>query len=142
MVICSATGNATTTEPSQGFQDPELAKIFATQILSNYTAPATALPTNDHSESRVPTGAITGGIVGFFVLVLLIAGFFFLRRRQRMAVQPQPPTELECITVKELETQPPELQENGLYELQPDLRSIFELPTAPTDHGGSVSEKR
>lgn len=49
-------------------------------------------------------------IVGGFVLVFLIAVFFLLRRRQRMAAQPQ-------LVEISANTEPHETQECGLYEL-------------------------
>ena len=140
-------GNATITEPLEGFQDPKLAQIFTAHIFvnkttpvnitpANRTTPVTTLPTNDypqtilptidHSQRRIPVGGIAGGIIGSFVFILLIAKFFLLRRQQRMVAPPQSPQELQGC---------------GLYELH-DPRNISELPPpTPTELVSSVPER-
>ena len=122
-------GNASTTQPSDGFQNPKLAQIFSAQ---NTMTAVTALATNDHSQSSIPVGAISGGIIGGFILTLSIAVFFLLRRRQRMVAPPQLPQMSASV-----ETQ--ELQECGLYELH-DPRNVSELPPPPIESGCSVPE--
>ena len=148
-------GNATTTEPAQGF-DPKIADIFrnkgnnttntlnATTPLYNETTYVTTLPTHDHSQGNVPIGAVAGAIVGGLILILLITALILRRRRQRVVAPPQPPPELAATPFN-----PYELPEGGLYELQHDPRVLyelyhdsrrFELP-APIDLNRSVREK-
>lgn len=132
-------GDATTTQPHQGFQDPKLAQVFATRIDSNKTTSASALPSNP-SQNRLLEGAIAGGVVGGIVLVLLIATFFF--RRRRMVASPQ---SLEMSEggpeIAHTDVKPQELQTCELYELQqPDSKKVFELPSAPVELEGSTLE--
>ena len=133
-------GNANITVPGTGWQDPKLAQVFAVRRLSNKTTPINtttliniATPTttnqaNDYSQSRLPVGIMAGAIVGG--LVLLTAGFFLLWRRQRMAASLQLPEMPSS-------TEPQELQECGLYELD-DFRNVPELPSLPTELDSSV----
>ena len=121
-------GNATVTEPRQGFEDPKLTQVFAAQNFSNKTIPVPVLPKNDHSQ---PVGAIAGGIGGGFVLVLLVATFL-LRRRQRIAAAA---SELPATS-----TGPHEIQGSGLHELRP--QDSLELPSTPIDPNGSIPENR
>ena len=72
-------GNADITTPYEGFQDPQLAKLFATQGTKK----------NEHTQSRLSVGAIAGGIVGSIVFVLFLAVVFLLRRRQQRMVEMQ-----------------------------------------------------
>ena len=122
------TESATALPPSDNPQSSVPVGV-ATQAPPNKTESATALPPSDNPQSSVPVGVITSGILGGFVLVLLIAGFILLRRRQSMAAQPQPLPELEFTPIGELEVQPPKLQEYGPHELRSDSRSIAELPS-------------
>lgn len=130
----------TTTGPHQSFNS-KVAQIFAprgtpanTQIPVNMTT-ITTLPINDHPQERLPIGAITGDVVGGFVLViiLLTTVLFLPRRRQHMASLPQQPPELPSTPFN-----PQELQDTALYELQHDQGRVFELPIGPD---GSVPEK-
>ena len=107
-------GNATITAPRGGFEDPKLAKLFAI----NKTTP---------TQSRLPVGAIAGGIVGSIVFVLFIAVVFFLKRRQQRMVEM--PASIE----------PQEVQDCGLHELH-DPKHVPELPTLPIELDGSVPE--
>lgn len=131
----SATGNANRTKPEQGFDDPELGKVFSSIATSvNTTTDTTLFPTvstNGNLQSRPPAGAIAGGVVGG--LVLLIAFFFILRRRQRMAAVPQ-------ILPDMASAGPQELEERGLHELH-DPGTISELPSLPAELCGSVPEE-
>ena len=138
VVICSENGSATVTVPSQS-SNPKIAQLFTKKTASvntptpgstttlgstmtlGSTTTVTVLPTNDHSQERVPVGAIAGGIVGGLILVLLIA-LFLLRRIQRMRTPPQLPPELASTPFN-----PQELQGNGLYELSQNSRRVFEL---------------
>ena len=118
-------GNATTTTPDGGFRDPQLAKLFAAQAI-NTTTP---IKENEHTHSRLPVGAIAGGIVGSIVFVLFIALVFLLRRRQhRMAEPPEMSASAE----------PQEMQDCRLHELH-DSNHVPELPTLATGFDGSVS---
>ena len=99
-VKCSATGNATISQPVKGFDDPRLTEVFASKPTTSATVPTTTVtfppvPSGDHSPSRpLPVGAIAGGTVGGLVLALAIAAFLLLRRRRRrrrMSAVPQPP---------------------------------------------------
>ena len=90
--------------------------------------PVSPLPTNDHSQSSLPGGAIAGGIAGGFVLALLITTFFLLRRRQCMAARFP---ELAATPVG-----PQELQECWIRELH-DPKTVPELPpSAPHELDG------
>ena len=131
--ICSATGNATFTEPRQGFQDPKLAQIFAPQVFSNKTTPPittpTTLPTNNHLQSRVLVGAIVGGIIGGLVL---IAAIFLLWRRLRIVAPPHT-SDVPAST----DISPQEVQDSGLYELH-DSKTVPELPSAVPELPGLI----
>ena len=143
MHIRSGTGNATTTEPRNGFEDPKLTHIFSarvslsetTPILHNKTVPATVSPGNGRSQIRPTVGAIAGGIVGGFLLVLLILSLFLLRRRQRRKAPPQP---LEMPAPAPLE--PQELPVSTVYEVH-DPRIVFELASVPIELDDSALEK-
>ena len=135
----SAIGNSNRTKPERGFDDPELAQVFA-QVVANITIPVvntTTLvspwPTNDYSQSRLPVGAIAGviagGIVGGFVLLITV--WFILRRRQYLMTLPK------LHEMAPTETQ--ELQECALYELH-DPSNVHELPSLPIELYGSVPE--
>lgn len=126
MVICSAKGNATTTQPHQGFQEPQLAQIFATRVSSNKTTSVTTLPTSVHSQRKLPIGAIAGGIAGGFVLLFLIALFYFRGRRHVPENVPEHVPEFDP-TLVELRAQ----QDGVAYELHNDSKGVFELPSAP-----------
>lgn len=117
-------GNANITTPDGGFQDPQLAKLFAAQGTKK----------NEHAQDRLSVGAIAGaiagGIVGSIVFVLFIAVVFLLRRRQhRMAKPPEMPAFAE----------PQEMQDCRLHELH-DPKHVPELPTLPIELDGSVPE--
>ena len=146
--IHSATGNATVIKPSRGFQDSGLAQVFSTDItiflnitsgeettLVNITIPAPTLPTDeylgDRLQSSLRSGATAGGILGGFLL--LIAVFFILRKRERIATLQQLP-EISA------STEPQELQMCGVYELH-DPKAIPELPSLPTELDVSVPER-
>ena len=119
-------GNATITTPGGGFRDPQLAKLFAARAI-NKTTP---IKENDHTQSRLPVGAIVGAIVGSIVFVLFIAMVFLLRRRQhRMAEPPDMSASAE----------PQEMQDRRLHELH-DSKYVPELPTLPIGLDGSVPE--
>lgn len=124
-------GNANTTGPRLGFQDPTLAQIFSTRTTPtntssstpfNTTTPVTA-PAIDDSQSKLPLGTIASIFVGS--VVVLIAVLFLLRRRKRrrMAAHPQP---VEVSANTELK----EMQAFELHELH-DPRNVSELPSSP-----------
>ena len=133
-------GNATVTEPHQGFQNSTLADIFSTKPTptnestqtstpSDKMTPITTLPADDHSDGRLPTGTIAGSIVGGVVFVLLlITGYAILWRRRRAATKPQL---FEISAVKE----PQEVQDCALYEVD-DPRDVPELPSPPIELEG------
>ena len=123
----SATGNANRTKPEQGFDELGLDRVFA-----NITIPVNeTIPAN----KKIPVGAIAGGII--CGIVLFIAVFFILRRRQRMmAPQQVLPQFPEMSSSTEIQ----ELQERGLYELH-DSRHVPELPSLPIELDSSVSGK-
>ena len=122
-------GNANITKPYEGFQDPQLAKLFTAQA-TNKTTPITKFQENEHTQSRLPVGTIAGGIVGSIVFVLFIALVFFLKRRQhRMAEPPEMSASAE----------PQEMQDCRLHELH-DPKHVPELPTLPIELDGSVPE--
>ena len=144
MILYSAMGNATVTEPHQGFQNSTLADIFSTKTTqtnistptstsSDNMTPVMTLPTDDHPESKLPAGAIAGSIVGGVVLVLLlITGFIILWRRRRAAAKPQL---FEISAIKE----PQEVQDCALHEVD-DPRDVPELPSPPTELEGPDPE--
>ena len=119
-------GNANITKPRGGFQDPKLEKVFTSQVV-NETTPITKLQNNEHIQSRLPVGGITGGIVGSIVFVLFITVVFFLKRRQQRMVEM--PASIE----------PQEMQDYRLHELH-DPEHVPELPTLPIELDGSVPE--
>ena len=137
--VYSATGNATATEPTDGFEDPNLAQVFSTPVnetrLVNTTMPAPTPPasdsTNDSLQNSLRAGAIAGGILGGSLF--LIAVFFALRRRQHIATSQQLPEMSASI-------EPQQLQGCGVYELH-DPRNVAELPSTPFELDGSVPEK-
>ena len=139
MIIFSEMGNADITIPDGGFQDPQLAKLFAAQAVNkatpdkttpNKTTPITKLQENEHTQSGLPVGANAGGIVGSIVFVLFIAVVFLLRRRQQRMVEiPEMPASIE----------PQEIQDCRLHELH-DPKHVPELPTLPIELDGSVPE--
>ena len=146
MVPYSSTGYAKLTEPIQGFEDPKLTQIFASRAPQNNTTTAatipatttpatttpdttTTLPPKDYPHNKIPVGAIAGGIVGGFVLVLLFTAFLILHKRQRQMVEPpQPIPELTSIPFN-----PQELQAWEVRELSHGIREDTELPSAPID---------
>ena len=149
MVICSSMGNATTTEPLQGFQDKKLARVFAPQTVFNTnkttpinettpvntTTPVTTLPPNNHSQNQVPVVAIAAGVTGGFLF--LIAVFFFLRIRRRNRM-------VTLIQVSEMSasTETQELKECGLHEFH-DSRNVPELPASvPELYSSSLKSER
>ena len=145
--IYSATGNANMTKPRQGFQDPKLAQVFATHsdVSGNRTKSVTILPSSDHSQNKLPLGAIVGGIVGGFVLVLVTA-LCFLRRRHRKVAAPQQSREMSASSpVKLQELRAPSLVKSQELEERHELQhrpiTVFELPMAPIQHNGSIPEK-
>lgn len=124
--LCSETGGATAWGPRQGFQDLKLSEIFATQVFINITNPlnettqnTTASPKNDSSSH--PVGAIAGGVVGGFFLILAIIAAFLLFRKYK-AARPRPPPEMSA------STEPQEVQDHGLHELH-DAKDVSELPS-------------
>ena len=134
MIIFSEMGNADITTPDGGFQDPQLAKSFTAQAVNkttpNKTTPITKLQENEHTQSRLPVGAIAGGIVGSIVFLLFIAVVFLLKRRQQRMVEiPEMPASIE----------PQEVQDCRLYELH-DPKHVPELPTHPIELDDSVPE--
>ena len=122
-------GNANITKPRGGFQDPELEKVFTGQVV-NKTTPITMLHENEHTQSRLPVGAIAGGIVGSIVFVLFIALVFLLKRRQHHMAEPP---EMSA------SAEPQEMQDCRLHELH-DPKHVPELPTLPIELDGSVPE--
>ena len=116
-------GNATTTKPQWGFQDPKFAKLFTGQGIHK----TTPIEENEHTQSRLPVGAIAGGIVGSIVFVLFIVVVFLLRRRQQRMVEI--PASIE----------PQEMQDCRLHELH-DPKHVPELPTLPIELDGSAPE--
>ena len=123
-------GNATITAPYRGFQDPKLGNVFAGQVV-NETTPITILPPiaglrgDEHTQGRLPVGAIAGGIV---VFVLFIAAAFLLRRRQQRMVEiPEMTASIEL----------QEMQDCGIHELH-DPKQVPELPTLPIELYGSI----
>ena len=108
-------GNATITAPRGGFEDPNLAKLFAINKTTS-------------TQSRLPVGAIAGGIVGSIVIVLFIAVVFLLRRRQQRMVEiPEMTASIE----------PQEMQDCRLHELH-DSKHVPELPTLPIELCGTI----
>ena len=134
----SPTGNANRTKPEQGFDDPELERVFSntTIPLVNTTTLVPTLLPNEYSQSGLPPGAIAGAIGGgiFGGLVLLIAVFFIMRRLHHMTMMTLPKLHEMAST----ETQ--ELPECALYELH-DPRNVSELPSLPTELDGSVPKE-
>ena len=126
----SPTGNANRSKPEEGFGDPELERVFSTIPIVNTTTLVPTLPTNDYPHGGLPVGAIAGGILGGFVL--LIAGFFIFRRRQHKMALPK------LHEMAPTETQ--ELPECALYELH-DPRNVTELPSLPIELCGSDPEQ-
>ena len=126
-------GNATITAPDGGFKDPKLGKLFARQV-ANKTTPITILPpvagprAGEHTQGRLPVGAIAGGIFGSIVFALFIAVTFLLRRRQPRMVE---------ISEMTASIEPQEVQDCGIQELH-DPKHVPELPTLPIELCGSI----
>lgn len=137
----SATGNATTTKPGRGFQDPKLAQVFSVNKTTyvnettfvNIAMPAPTLPPDDYLDdnlqSSLRAGAIAGGIL--VASLLLIAVFCISRRRQHSQTLPEVSASIE----------PQQLQGCGVHELH-DPRNVPELPSLPIELDGPVPEKR
>ena len=126
-------------EPIKGFDNPKLAQIFTSRVTPNTPTPSIVAPTTTIPDtttpatvlghSELPVGAIAGGIVGGFVLVLLIAAFFVLRkRRQQMEVPPHAAPELASTSTH---FNPQELQAREVNELSHGQREDIELASAP-----------
>ena len=93
--------------------------------------PSTILPPiagprgDEHTQGRLPVGAIAGGIV---VFVLFIAAAFLLRRRQQRMVEiPEMSASIKL----------QEMQDCGIHELH-DPKHVPKLPTLPIEHYGSI----
>lgn len=137
-------GNATTTQPSNGFQDPGLGEVFLSNTTQapgptyhppNGTIPNNAIPAPQHTPS---VGVIVGGTVGGFIFILFIILLYFLGRRRIAAAQKPPRVSEHVPELASTPIQPQELQECGLYELQHGSRVVLELPSSAVEPGGPV----
>ncbi|KIX97372.1 uncharacterized protein Z520_06824 [Fonsecaea multimorphosa CBS 102226] len=128
-----AGGGATVTAPSTGFgTNTALASIFANAVKvsssSSSTASVTATATSAGSttgshSSHSHAGAIAGGVVGGVagLVIILIAGLWFVRRRRRMTSTPDArevskgPHEVDGISLRKVDS-------TGKYEVDGNAR--------------------